>query len=307
MYDSNKRYKYDLSETKATTATKGKQLVVVGTPNLVTGTTNKYTLTYNSFVNYGENSEIALVQGQQFFSWNSIGTEFTNQTFSITWIDGVTESVVMPAGLYQVSDISAYIQFVMNNKGWFLTDTLGAAHYYFSLVPNATYGKVQYVATLLPSALAGDYAGWNYGVPAVSGAAWVTAALCPQIIIPPSPQEFGTLIGFSAGTYPAVNTSSASGLGDLYPQLSPISTVFVNCNLVNNPNTPINNSAMWAFNANGLTPRQSINYNIPEYVWLPIIQSQTRTVTIELTDQNGKPLNQTDTNASWTLYIRQRD
>lgn len=284
----------------------GVQLVVVNDSNLVAGTTNTYTLKLQSVVEFGAQSEIALAQGQQTQSWNNIGSEFTNQQISLTWIDGVTTNIVIPSGLYEISDISDYLKFICKGLGWYLTDNTDPNnpidHYYQAIVANVPYNKAQMDFTTLPNALP---ANWAYG--AGTGAAWVTSVHTPFIIIPAAPQAMSTLLGFAAGTYPTVNTATVSVLGASTPKLTPVNTVFVNCSLVSNPNTLGNNyQSIWSYAANGLLPRASFTYNIPEFIWLPIVVTQTQLITITLNDQNGSPLNQTDTEASWVLYIKQR-
>ncbi len=362
---------WDVDEKRNAVGGASKQLIAIGTENLVSGTVNKYLLHLNSYINFGLQSEICLSQGQQFFSWNNIGLEYTNQTFSITWINGVSSTVTIPAGQYQISDISGYIQFAMRELGWYLVDDTSTPHYYISLVANPVYNKVIFTSTVLPETLA---VGWTYGTG--TGAAWTTHGHTPQLTVLPDPQLFSDLIGMSAGTYPANdpevyatgqaeqalfvvtgtgttftiamvggtltyddlttvlitgftdathltvatsqtkliqdysiaysgNTATYQVLGDYVPTLSPVSTVSINCNLVSNPNTPVNNSSLWSFNANGFEQRQVITYNIPEFIWLPIILTQTQDIVLTLTDQTGAALVQTDTNANWVLYIRQ--
>ncbi len=102
------------------------------------------------------------------------------------------------------------------------------------------------------------------------------------------------------------NSTTYSVLGTTFATLSPVNTVFVNCNLVNNPYLTTNSQCIWAFNATGISPQASITYQIPEFTFLPVVIANTRQLTLTLTDQNGKGLVQNDTNANFTLCVRRR-
>ena len=52
------------------------------------------------------NKSIALLSASLYFSWRNITTD--NNTFSYIWIDDIEYSVVIPIGLYEVSDILSY-------------------------------------------------------------------------------------------------------------------------------------------------------------------------------------------------------
>lgn len=368
-----KRFRVDNEDSKSVLGTE-KQLLTLSQKNLVSGTTNKYTLDFQTTVNFGTNSEVSLAAGQMFFSWNNIGPEYGNQNISIIWIDGNTANVTIPAGQWEVTDISNYLKSVMLGLGWYLVDNNNNNQYYISIQPNSVYGKVQANLLVLPAALP---VGWAYGTG--SGAAWVTAAKTPQLVIPAlssAGKGISVLLGFSPGIYPpstayqtgtmsqtasttlvgvgttftaamvggivtfadgstalvtaftdathvtvsvnqtqvsqATNISynprstSYSTPGDLYPTLAPVNEVVVQCDLVNNPNIRGANTArIWSINGSGHSPRSTITFNIPELIWLPIIKTQTQTVTISLTDQDGNALVQTDTNSSFSLYISQ--
>lgn len=271
------------------------------------GTTNTYSLSLQSVITWGSESQIALAQGQQTQSWNNIGAEFSNQQISMTWIDATTTNIVIPAGLYELSDISDYLKFICKGLGWYLTDNTDPAnpidHYYQEIVPNRVYNKAQMNFTALPSSLP---ANWDYGA-GTSHGTWTTSVHTPFITVPAAPQAMLTLLGFAAGTYPTVNTADIQVLGTATPRLTPVNTVFVNCNLVSNPNTlGANYQAIWSYAASGLAARESFSYNIPEYIWLPVNLAQSQVITITLNDQLGRPVNQTDTEASWVLYVQQQ-
>jgi hypothetical protein len=52
------------------------------------------------------NKSIALLSASLYFSWRNITT--SNNKFSYIWIDDIEYFIVLPLGLYEVSDILAY-------------------------------------------------------------------------------------------------------------------------------------------------------------------------------------------------------
>lgn len=173
------------------------EFITINQSNLVPGSVNQYSLQLTNTVNFGSGSMVALSQAQLFYSWDNIGPEFSNNTVSIRWIDGNVINITIPAGIYQVTDISSYLMFAMQQQTWYLIDNNGNNQFYINLQVNVTAYKDQLNIIALPSSLP---AGWNYP----AGATWTTRAATPQLII--TNANFGKLIGFVPGTYPASST-----------------------------------------------------------------------------------------------------
>ena len=81
--------------------------------NNITDTVNNSTfqLNFDRSVDFTIKS-IALLSASLYFSWRNITTD--NNKFSYIWIDDVEYSVELPLGLYEVSDILSYFQYVMS-------------------------------------------------------------------------------------------------------------------------------------------------------------------------------------------------
>lgn len=100
-------------------------------------------------------------------------------------------------------------------------------------------------------------------------------------------------------------TTSIDYLSDTTPQISSVFTVVVNCSLVNNSLMGVNQSQLYCLNGVGnVSPFGAVQFPVNEYLWLPVVTPQASFVEIWLTDQSGNPLEQTDTNASFTIYLQ---
>lgn len=300
---SNKRKRGDYESKSSSDTGVINQLVNLTSSNLVAGTKNTYSFAFKSTQQFGTDKEIALVSGNIFFSWPNISAALNNNKFDLRWIDGVVQTITIPDGSYQVSDISAYIQYACLQLGWYLIDNNGVNHYYINAQVNAPYYKVQFNFLALPASLP---VGWSVGT---SVPPWTTAAIAPQLQLTAAQTGFGRIIGFVApGNYPTVvATVDTSVLGNSTsaPRLSPVEGVYINCNLVSNSNLSINAGMIWAQDANGFTQGQNISFNIPDMVFLPINLNSTQNLTITLNDQDGNPLQQQDTAAAFLLQIRE--
>jgi hypothetical protein len=326
---------------------------------------NRYRLNFTSTLTLGLRSEVCLAAGGLYYSWNNISSSYRNNAFTLTWIDGNSAAATMPAGLYQITDIADYFKYVCAQNLWYLIDGDGNPVYYIDMLPNRVYGAAQMFFTALPSALP---AGWSYP----AGATWTTYSKTAQLTFD---SEFGKLIGFNAGTYPASTTYTTGtmsqtasttlvGVGTTFtasmvggvvrfdddtttlitaftdvtnlevaanqtkasqptnitfnnmtdnvdmisaftPTLSRVFTVVINCNLIDNNMVSVNSQQLFSLNGVGnVPPRQAIQLTVNEYLWLPVYIPQTQYIEIYLTDQDGNPLEQTDTDASFTIYLK---
>ena len=75
-----------------------------------------------------KNNSIAVSSVSMYYSWFNISRAFMNNTFSYSWTQGTTITtyqVVIPDGLYEISQINAYLQFVMISNNTYLIDASG--------------------------------------------------------------------------------------------------------------------------------------------------------------------------------------
>ena len=208
-------------------------VIVVNSSNIVSGTNNS-TFQYNFIsgaFNIPADSEICISNMTIPYSWYNVNQQYyNNASFQYTWIVGVTKTtytITLPNGYYSVTDIQQYLQGQMILAGQYLVDSNGSNVYYMSLQYDITYYSVQILSYAVPTSLP---VGW------VQPASWLgypTTASTPQLIV--LNNGFGTLIGYTAGTYPtAVQATNYSTLSNTTPNGSPVNSLIIQCSLISN-------------------------------------------------------------------------
>ena len=289
--------------------------IILNSGNVVNDGTNSKFL-YN-FPNggYTFKDDLIAVQGiSMYFSAFNITTKYNNNSFSYIWVDGTTNVVNIPDSFLQVADINAYMQSVMVANKHYLVDSAGSYVYLLELVVNQARYAVQLNSYLISSTIATAN---SWTLPA--GATWVlpTNDILPYMVVP-STNNFGLLIGFSAGQYPAgaisgtppaqtqspAYASAQSILSTLAPQITPYSSFLVFCSLVNN-RAVIPSQLVFSF-----TPTDSTFGALQVYQpqaelgWNKIENGTYNSFTIEFRDQLGQPVSFNDPNTLITLYTK---
>ena len=304
--------------------------LILNQSNIVPNTANsrlEYTFPAGN-VSIQKGQKLALASLQMFYSTFNITAINNNNVFSYVWVDGTEHSVVVPNGYYTIQTLNEFLQFTMINNTHYLIDNDTNNNVYFlTMGTNASTYKVELTcfqmnATLFPI---GAGAG-QYSYPA--GATWVvpTASILPMFRIPAT--SFRDVIGFSnAGYYPqgsAGNYAEATIVGvppaqtqspsyasnlvfssDVVPQVSPLSSYLVRCNLINN-NYAVPNDLLYSFSPQAvfgdqftIAPNQLIFINIQE--------GQYNKFAVEFADQNNKPVAIEDPNFVILLIISEAD
>ena len=250
---------------------------------------------------------IALAQAQIYFSWPNISAYYGDNVFTYTWADGTVVSVTVPDGGYAVSDLNNYLQSVMLANNHYLINSSGGIVFYLQLRTNSTFYSVEIDVLPLPATLP---TGWT--VP--SGATWLFSAVASknmQFTIPtqsssvkfPTTEWFGIL----PGTYPPTLTygSNYAKLSDFTPEVSPVSSVLINCNLVTNTLAP-NCNTLFSLSPEAVVYGGVISVAAQELLWLPLNDCAAQYLDITLTDQNNQPLPFKDPYSVFVLYIKDR-
>lgn len=284
------------------------------------------------FDNKGGVWEVCVQDLVIFNSIQNVSQAQTNNAYSYVWVDGTTNVVQMPNGLYSIADIGNFLVATMTTNKHYLVltnaTTMATSNVYFlNLVENATYYGAQFTSTPMDST---TYSSGNgYARPA--GATWTIPASStnPQMVVP-SPSgfntpTFGSLIGFPAGSFPSAQTPGAlysyisgfnpgsvpgyaggSNSTSFIPEIAPVASVQVQCNVANNPylNTP---SILTAFSLGAIPFGGAFTLNIPEFTWVPVTPNiASGNIKISFVDQNGNPIVLLDPQIQVTLLFRKR-
>jgi hypothetical protein len=247
-------------------------------------------------------SKVAVNNISMYYSWFNITSNENNNTFSFIW-DGtltVQHDVSIDDGFYDISSLNSYLQDYCVNNDLYLVDDSGDFVYYLEFVENPTYYAVQFNSYPIPTALP---AGWTE--PA-SWPGYPVSASTPQLIVN-SDDDFGDIIGFNAGTYPAsAQTTNYSKLSDYTPQVSNVQSIILTCDLLNNKYS-IPNTALYSFSPSSVSFGSLITSEPAEHEYIDIQDGTYASVQISFLDQNFDPIYIRDTNLIVQLLIKNKE
>jgi hypothetical protein len=277
-----------------------KTIVLNGT-HVVSGTYNsQYKYDFNQGGVRFKNSEIAVASISIYYSWFSITSELGNNTFSYVWYDNAgsdTYTITIPDGFYSVSDLNAYLQSEMVSNGTYLIDDVGDYVYYLEFVENSSKYAVQFNSYAIPTALPTDWSN-------PASITFPASASTPQIVI--ASNDFRDIIGFSAGTYPSsTQTTDYSYTSDYTPQVSPVQSIIMRCDLVINPySNP--QDVIYSFAPTGTTFGSLISSVPNELIWCDIQDQYFNSFNIYFVDQTFNRIKIEDSNIVVLLVIRDK-
>jgi hypothetical protein len=291
--------------------------IILNSSNIIPdGTNSKFQYNFPQGGYTFKDDVIAVNSISQYFSTFNISTTYNNKTFSYIWIDGTTNSVTIPDGYYSVAQLNAFIQSVFFANKHYLTTTTGSYVYLLEILINQSKYAVGVNSYLISVAIA---AANSWSIPA--GATWVlpTNSILPYLVIPSN--NFGKLIGFAAGQYPAgviagvppAQTQTPSfaisqtTLSTIAPQITPFSSFLLFCSLVNNRSV-IPSQLLYSF-----TPTGAVFGALQEYApqaELAFNEIQDGNYTqfiVEFRDQLGNAVVFQDPNTLITLITKKKD
>ena len=277
--------------------------LILNSTNVVSNTFNDtYTYRFPAGAVEFKNDQVAVSAVNLFYSWYNINQRtYNNNAFTYTWVDGTTHTVSYPdGGYYTVEELNAYFQSVMfGNKHYLINSITGDILYYLELITNAVFYSIQINAFAVPTVLPTGYA-----IPA--GATWTLPLTpkTPQLTILNN-NAFGELIGFTSGTYPpTIQTTTYSVLSTITPQISPVSSLIMQCTLLNNKYS--NPSTLLFSFAPNTTFGSLITVQPPELSFVDIQDGQYTDFTITFKDQLLRTVDINDENVVIMLTIRNK-
>ena len=307
--------------------------LILNEDNIVPNTNNsrlEYTFPAGN-VSIQKGQKLALASLQMFYSTFNITAKNKNNTFSYVWVDNTTHVVTIPDGFYNIVTLNEFLQFTMIANNHYLVDNDTSKNVYFlTIVTNASTYKVELTAFRMDTTLYPEGTGaGQFTKP--SAASWgipTTPSVVPMFYI--QANAFRDVIGFSndghypqgaAGNYQPATIDASGPAGnqtqtpnyttdqvfqsDLVPQVTPLSSFLLRCNLINN-NYAVPNDLLYSFSPQGafgdqftITPNQLIFINIQE--------GQYNKFVVEFADQTNKPVAIQDPNFVILLIISDAD
>ena len=215
--------------------------IILNSNNRDLTSNNRFVYNFPSNVKFNEGDTIGVEEINMYNSIFNVEASRGNNTFSIIWNadTDVTYNFTIPDGFYSVADLNYFIQYSCVQNDLYCINASANYVYFVELVINATVYGTELRTYILPDITEAGTLG--YTKPA--GASWsfhASADATPQLIIPTA--AFGELFGFTAATYPATPQTTSQYIGStITPQISPVNSLILTCNLINSElSNPVN-------------------------------------------------------------------
>ena len=251
-------------------------------------------------------SSIALHSLQMYYSWFNINASlYNNHQFKYKWWSNTgvlneTFKVNIPTGFYTISTLNLFFQSVMLSNGHYLYDSeLKKNIFFMELIANETYYSIQ--LNILPM-----YALGTAPIQIIKNGSWEypTTQSTPifQIL---SSNNFKELVGFIPGSYPSnVKTTLYQHLSDYTPQLSPVSSVVMRCNMVKNDDA-LPNDVLYGYTSGDTGFGNIINEKPNQLYFSEISPGIYNKIQISFYDQLFNPIHINDPQLLMTLLIKE--
>jgi hypothetical protein len=218
-----------------------------------------------------------------------------------------TTTITIPTGLYEISDINNYLQYIFIQNGHYLVNAAGQNVYYAEMLVNPSLYAVQVNTFPIPLTIPAGYT-----IPAADPAGgtktWAgfpTATFNPVLTFP---ANFNKIIGFAAGFATAINTGIGTNLSytsTTAPQVQPNSNVlFGLSNISNKYAAP--SSVIFSV-APSVAFGQQINEKPPEFSWNKLLNGTYNELRLQILGTDFSTLKILDPNMTIILVIKDKD
>jgi len=261
---------------------------------------------------------IAVSSINMFYSWFNITAALGNNILYFQWDSaGPISTILIPDGLYEISQLNHFLQFYFIQNGYYYIDSNGTNVYMAEIILNTSRYAIQlntfynYDAGSLPA---------NLSLPA-SFPGYPAVRQNPVITFP---ANFNAIVGYTAGftsnsnilnayvppspstktqNYVAKSTiGTLSYLSNLAPQVQPNSNVLFSLSNINSPYSQPS-SVLYS-----ISPSVGVGEQIsevpPNYCWVKLVDGTYSQLTLSLLGNNLQPLTLQDNNMTILLVIR---
>lgn len=265
-----------------------------------------------------ENTQMALSSITMYNSIYNINANlYNNNTFSYCFFDNTSTGqttttqfkVTLADGYYTTNDINeAFMAQMVANKHYVQSKTDATKRTFFiSFKDNTVAYRVQAYFSVCPTTADLSNNGWDLPI----GATWkanasVISSKTPTVIFPTT-SAFNKILGFSQGTYPALNTKNTAYtiLGDLIPEQVPASSIIIQCNMVRNDYT-VPDNCLYSFQFIGDSFGQLNSERPNELIWMRVKQGSYSSIELRMLDQNYGRLHILDPQMLINVLLRKK-
>jgi hypothetical protein len=242
-----------------------------------------------------------------YYSWCNISSALGNNTFTYAWVNGITQTtktVLIPDGLWEISDINNYLQFQFIQNGHYLINSSGENVYYAEFLVNPNRYSINIITYSVPTTLP---SGWTTPIanPATGAIVWggfPTQRFNPIITLPSS---FNIVLGYSSGFATAINTGNLTTLtynSSVSPQVSTIPSLLLTMTNVSNIYSSPSNIVYSVVPDVGFG--ELIQSRANQYVWSSLLKGTQNSLTLRFVSNTLSNVNILDPNMTIMLLVR---
>lgn len=193
--------------------------------------TNQFIINLPTNVNFGKNDRVGLESLSIYNSFYNISSSLQNNTFTIYWnADTITQyTYVIPDSNRSIDQINYYFQFCMIQDNLYCIDADGEIKYFIELKTESVLYAASITTFVLPTQTIATQLGYSKPTNATWNFPAVTST--PQIQV----NKLDKLLGFNQSLiYPStVQTTTQTFISSSTPQMSPVNSIIMSCNLLN--------------------------------------------------------------------------
>lgn len=268
--------------------------------------TGRFEYIFPSAVKFGADDEIALQSMSIYNSVFNVEAQRGNNKITVTFNALVPETAdfVLDDGFYDVNAINSFIQHQCIARKWYMLNGDAAESttkgvYFLDLLTNPSVYGVQLNTYVLPTEA--NAAALGYTKP--EGATWDFPIADQTMQVEILTASFGNLIGFKTGTYPAtIQSTDQNILSVKTPQISPVNSIILACNLINSPYS-VPNSIFYSLPIN-TSFGGMINHASSSPIYNKIAAGGYSRIVVDMLDQHFSNLRIHDTELVLVLSLR---
>jgi hypothetical protein len=292
--------------------------LVLNSSNVVAGSNNsqyQYQFIGGNFT--CKNGKISLSSATIPYSWFNISPQWNNQLirFSYTVAGSITtlSDWTIPTGFYSTSDLNNYLILQLQNLNYYLINTAGQYVFYVSLTTNQQLYANQLVLTTVPAASNFTYNAGTGIWTGNAGTAWAswttpvgfpgfpTVATTPGIFFPTS-GSVASVLGFTTGVTYGNSTTDVSQISQSTPVATPVNSLILLCNLVNNRVT-VPSNILDSIPIESTTFGANLVFSPSFQRWVSVQDGTYNTLSISICDDNLIPIQAQDPHLLLTLVL----
>lgn len=249
-------------------------------------------------ITFGDADSIILNSINLVYSFPNITAANNNNSFSYK-INGVSYPVLMPDGFYSSEDINSFLIQTQLANGHYIKDANDVNVFFITLKTNPTYYRLQFMLPPIPAQLP---SGYTNPANVFYNSTTFANPTCIQVVIPNT--RISEVFGMSPGIYPGTSNHQSLAVlySDLCPQVSPIQSIIVLCNAVQN-NLQLQGNALYTFSPSQTSYGSNIYYQNNSQYMLSLRRGSYQSIDFTLVDQQYRAIKLLDPNCIIQISI----